>query len=344
MDLDEQRGVGEVEEILWEVSRHGKIIPRIKIKPLKIGGITIQKATAFNAKFILDNKLGPGATVNIIRSGDVIPYIESVIKPAPGGAALPSDIKYKWHEGGYDIYLDEDEETDEIEIKKLAYFMTTLEAEGISASTVKRYYDAGFKSLKDILEMTKDDLLGLANTKEKLATKQLLVLEHIKTNEHHLELLMSASCMFDMGMGSKKFKLVIDTYPDIMTRKITKSDLIKIYGFEEKTSTIFLNGLEKFKKWVVENKLYYDDPLKKSNDKKENGKLDGMIIVMTGFRDKSLEEIIVKEGGSLTNSVSSKTSLLLAKDINESGSKLEKARSLKIPIITAEEFKNKFNL
>ena len=107
MDLDEQRGIGEVEEILWEVSRHGKIIPRIKIKPIKIGLVTIQKATAFNAKYIKDNNLGPGAVVNIIRSGDVIPYIESVIKVAPDGPSMPY-LKYKWHPGGYDIYIDEE--------------------------------------------------------------------------------------------------------------------------------------------------------------------------------------------------------------------------------------------
>jgi NAD-dependent DNA ligase len=129
-----------------------------------------------------------------------------------------------------------------------------------------------------------------------------------------------------------------------MTRNITKSDVIKIDGFEEKTAKIFLSGLEKFKKWVIENKLYYADPLKKSNEKKNSGKLANMTIVMTGFRDKSLEELIVSEGGTNTSSVSSKTSLLLIKDINEGGSKIEKARSLKIHIMNVEDFKKKYNL
>jgi hypothetical protein len=53
---------------------------------------------------------------------------------------------------------DEDNESDEIEIKKLAYFMATLEADGISASTVKRYYDAGFKTITDILGHVKNQL------------------------------------------------------------------------------------------------------------------------------------------------------------------------------------------
>ena len=57
-----------------------------------------------------------------------------------------------------------------------------------------------------------------------------------------------------------------------------------------------------------------------------------------------MEELILLEGGTNTGTVSSKTSVLLAKDVNESGSKLEKARSLKIPIMTSEEFKKKYDL
>jgi DNA ligase (NAD+) len=344
MDLDEQRGIGEVEEILWEVSRHGKIIPRIKIKPIKVGGIVIQKATAFNAKFIDDNKLGPGAVVNIIRSGDVIPYIESVVKPAPGGASLPEDIKYKWHSGGYDIYIDEDNESDDIEIKKITYFMTTLEADGISGSTIKRYYDAGFKTLKSILDITKSDLLKLPNTKEKLATKQLEVIESIKNKEHPLDILMASSGSFGIGVGAKKAKLVIDMYPDIISndKNITKSDLIKIDGFEEKTSEIFLSGLVKFKEWLKETKLKYINPATKSDEKSGSGKYNGMTIVMTGFRDKDLKKEIEDNGGNVSDTLSSKTTILIAKDINEGGNKIEKARKLKVIVMSLDEFIAKY--
>jgi len=349
MDLEEQRGIGEVEEILWEVSRHGKVIPRIKIKPLKIGGVVIQKATAFNAKYIQDNKLGPGAVVNIIRSGDVIPYIEEIVKPATNGASMP-EFKYKWHPGGYDIYIDSDIEsdTDILEIKKITYFMTTLEAEGISQSTVKRYYDAGYKTLKDILEMTESDLLELPNTKEKLATKQLKVLTEIKETEYPLDKLMAASGVFDLGFGSKKAKLVLEAYPDILTKKFTKMNIIEINGFEEKTADLFLKGLEKFKKWLLEHKLKYIDPNKiknksgSSSKPEKEQKLKDLIIVMTGFRDKELEKLIEELGGTNTGTVTSKTSILLAKDVNESGGKLEKARKFKIPIMTVEEFKKTF--
>jgi NAD-dependent DNA ligase len=343
MDLDEQRGIGEVEEILWEVSRHGKIIPRIKIKPIKIGLVTIQKATAFNAKYILDNKLGPGAVVNIIRSGDVIPYIESIVKEAPLGASMPEDIKYKWHEGGFDIYVDEEGDTDEIEIKKLTYFMTTLEAEGISNSTIKRYYDAGFDDIKSILDMSMDDILSLPNTKEKLAEKQYNVLQEIKKKKHPLEKLMAASGVFGLGMGSRKSKMVLDVYPDIITRKVTKHMIIDINGFEEKSAELFLKGLEKFKKWLDDINLKYTVSTYVNHGTREQ-RFKNMTIVMTGFRDKELEKIIEDEGGTNGSAVSSKTAVLLAKDVNESGGKLDKARNLKVPIMTPEDFRKKYEL
>ncbi len=344
MDLDEQRGIGEVEEILWEVSRHGKIIPRIQIKSIKIGLVTIQKATAFNAKYIMDHNLGPGAIVKIIRSGDVIPYIESVVKEAPNGPSMP-DVKYKWHPGGYDIYIDKDDdegEDSEIEIKQLIYFMTTLEADGISSSTIKRYYEAGYKTIKDILGMTEDNLLELPSTQEKLAKKQYKVLQEIKRGKHSLDKLMAASGVFGLGFGAKKAKMIIDVYPDILSRKVTKISIIDINGFEEKTADLFIKGLSKFKTWLEENELNYLVPSEDNEGISRGNKLTNMIIVMTGFRDKELEKLIESEGGTNTNSISSKTTILLAKDVNEGGSKIEKAKKLKIPIMTVEEFLEKF--
>jgi len=70
----------EVETVEWETSRTGRIIPVVKFKPITLGGATIQRATGFHAKFIYDNGIGPGAIINIVRSGDVIPYIDGVIK------------------------------------------------------------------------------------------------------------------------------------------------------------------------------------------------------------------------------------------------------------------------
>ena len=61
------------------ISKDGFIKPTILLEPVAIGGVEIKRVTGNNAKFIVDNKIGPGAQVEIIRSGDVIPKIENSV-------------------------------------------------------------------------------------------------------------------------------------------------------------------------------------------------------------------------------------------------------------------------
>jgi len=66
-------------DVEWNVSRTGRIIPVVIIKPIEIEGVTIQRATGFNAKFIQDNKIEIGKNIIIVRAGSVIPHIVKVI-------------------------------------------------------------------------------------------------------------------------------------------------------------------------------------------------------------------------------------------------------------------------
>jgi NAD-dependent DNA ligase len=101
--LEEQKAEAIVEDVEWNVSKDGYIKPRIRIKPVKLVGTVITYATAFNAKYVVDNKLGPGAVITIVRSGDVIPDIVEVIKPSKE-PKMP-DIAYKWNKTKVDIIV-----------------------------------------------------------------------------------------------------------------------------------------------------------------------------------------------------------------------------------------------
>ena len=117
-----------VKEVTWGKSKDKYLKPRIKIDPpIKLGGVTITFATAFNAKYVCDNKLGPGAKIKITRSGDVIPYITSIVKKA-SKPQMPSE-KYYWNETETDIILDSDDDL-EVKIKKISYFFKILKAKG----------------------------------------------------------------------------------------------------------------------------------------------------------------------------------------------------------------------
>jgi DNA ligase (NAD+) len=75
--------IATVVDVHWNVSKTGYLKPRVEIEPVDLVGVTITYATGFNAKFIFDNKVGPGAKVKITRSGDVIPLILEVVVPMP---------------------------------------------------------------------------------------------------------------------------------------------------------------------------------------------------------------------------------------------------------------------
>ena len=73
--------------------------------PIELGGVTLQYATGYNAKFIVDNVIGPGAVITITRSGDVIPKILTVIKPAANNKPKMPGVTYEWTDTGVDIKL-----------------------------------------------------------------------------------------------------------------------------------------------------------------------------------------------------------------------------------------------
>jgi NAD-dependent DNA ligase len=81
MVLSDQVAETHVVDVIWTASKDGYLKPRVQVMPVRVGGVTIQYATGFNAEFIEKNKIGVGAVIQIIRSGDVIPYIQSVTTP-----------------------------------------------------------------------------------------------------------------------------------------------------------------------------------------------------------------------------------------------------------------------
>ena len=80
--LEDQKAESEILDVEWNLSKDGYLNPIVIIKPVEIGGVTISRITAYNAKYVVDNKIGKGAHIELIRSGDVIPKILKVIKPS----------------------------------------------------------------------------------------------------------------------------------------------------------------------------------------------------------------------------------------------------------------------
>jgi|SaaInlStandDraft_7_1057024.scaffolds.fasta_scaffold01327_4 NAD-dependent DNA ligase len=328
--LEDQKAVTVIKKIEWNVSKDGYIKPTIIIKPVKIG-VNIQRLTGNNARFIKNNKLSKGAIIEIIRSGDVIPKLFRVIKPATK-INFP-DIEYNWDNNNVEIIIKKSDSR-EMNIKNIYYFFSQLNIKGMGEKVVEKLYDAGHNSVIKILKMKKDNLLKIDSFKEKSANNLIKAILKSVTNIT-LPQLMNASNVLGRGMGIERMKSIVSTYPNILKNKWNTSDLIdnikKIDGWDDITATLFANNYLRFLKYYNDIKKYITIKEKKI---KINGKYKNKKIVISGFRDKELIEYIEKEGGIITNTVSKNTDILIIKDSSVMNtSKVLKAQNFGINII-----------
>lgn len=340
-----------VDYVEWNISKDGYLKPRIKIIPVQLSGVTITYATANNAKYVYNNKLGPGAIIIITRSGDVIPKIIKVVTPA-SNPQMPSYGmgNWIWNESGVDIILESDEIGTEQLIKILSFFAKHLGIKNVDEATFKTIVDNGLiNELSDIFYLKKSDLLKLDGIQEKKATKIMDELTNAFERMHLVDL-MIASNILGRGLGPKKIKKILSKYPDITIQSYKPYDELvnmidDIPGFDEIMAKKFVNNLDKFNEFMemvptnIKNKLILDTiPIKKKSINKVN--LSNVKIVFTGFRNKDWQKVITDYGGEVTESVSKNTTLLVCENINDKGNKIIKALKLGIKIIGKNEFVN----
>ncbi len=359
--LTDQIAESTVIDVIWEVSKDKYIKPKIKINTIELGGVEITFATAFNAKFIVDNIIGPGAIVQIVRSGDVIPKIEKVIKPSDNNKPKMPNIKYIWNESNVDIIASEldDNMMKKITIKKLTYFFTTLNIKWMAESTIEKLVLNKYDDLWKILQADQDKLCKIEGLGKTLVNKLFISINDGLKNRK-LEEIMSASQIFGRGIAIKKFKLITTVHPDILEiyKKSGSDEVIKlinnIMGFDIKTTSKivdsmgnFITYLDKFLKIKPDllTNIHSDkiSKLESSSKSKSKSKFNlstfkEKTIVFTGFRDKDIEQELEQIGSKITNSISKNTDILIALNPNEKTSKIDKANKLKINIISKNEF------
>jgi bifunctional polynucleotide phosphatase/kinase len=238
----------------------------------------------------------------------------------------------------------------DFDIKNILYFMKTANIENMGPGNIAKIYDAGFDDIKKIANITKADLLTVDGFKEKTATNIINALAEIKNID--CLLLMDASNIMGRGFSYKKIKLITDTYPSILlhdkknrkiTAELTASDLMNVDGIAEISANLFIANLPKFYEFYdnlgikckgtqsVASPNGVDTTNKPSTI--QNTNILGKSFVFTGFRDKDLEAYITRMGGFVKTSVSKNTDYLVVADLNDNSGKVDKARSLGVPII-----------
>jgi len=362
MVLSDQIAEAIVVDVIWTPSKDGYLKPRVQIEPITLGGVKIEYATGFNAKFIKDNCIGIGAVISIVRSGDVIPHITGIIKPA-AQPLFPSDSKteYEWNATQIDIVLTNKNSDETVIQKNITGFFTGIEVEGLSSGNIKRLIEGGYDSIPKIIRMTLTDYLKIDGFKEKLATKIKNGIE-TKLNTASLPVLMNASNLFGRGFGVKKLKLILDTYPSLLvkkTNKYQKSEMVamvkEIPGMAEKTSLNFVEKIDRFVEFMkeldLEDKLYEGNDTKTQNTPVETEstthELHGKKYVMTGFRDKETIAKLEKIGAIQSAGINKSTYVLIVKtneNKNDNSVKINEAKKLGVPIMAITEFISTYHI
>jgi len=330
-----------VTDVVWNISKHRTLKPLVKFDPINLSGVKIKQATGFNAKYISNNKIGPGSRLIIVRSGDVIPHILSILtKSATGEPKMPTE-DYIWN-GEYDIELKGVEKNREHDISSFVYFMDTLSIKGVKEGVITKFYDTGYDTLKKILNMTIDDILQIEGFKMKSAENIFNELQKIRNVPCYK--LLAASSIFGKGFGEKKIKLIVDEFPFLISDKkktlsLTVEQITNIKGMAVISAQQFVNNIEKFL-------LFYEDlgincVIEKTQDKIKSNFFTDKKIVFSGFRNKDWENQLEVIGANFSSVVSKNTNYLVVKNLNDSSNKIKKARELGIEILTYDEFAEK---
>lgn len=310
-------------DVEWNISKSGFLKPIVKVKPIILCGAMVSATSGYNARFIVDNKIGPNAIISITRSGEVIPKIVDVIKPSDTDIILPE--KCEWNSSGVELKTIEKDNTD-IKAKELVHFAKVLNIKCIGESTAYKFVENGIDSPIKLLKCKEEDL-GLSNV---MSSK---IYNNIKSawEEATLEQQMHASGCFD-NIGVTTINLILKN-----TTYYSTNELLNIRGIGTVTAKSFVEGYRKF------NTLYKDTA--KTMAKDNVGRLKDKIYLYSGFRDYklsyegdiiSINEIITKNGGTIANGMSKKVSVLIANG-SEMTKKIEDAIKYNIKIIYIQD-------
>ena len=345
MVLSDQVAEAKVVDVIWNASKDGYLKPRVRIEPIRLAGVTIEYATGFNASFIETNKIGIGAIIKIIRSGDVIPHIQEVIAPAEN-AKMP-DVKYTWNSTHVDIILENKSEDSTVLQKNVAGFFKGIEVDGLSGGNISKIFNAGFDTIPKIVKMTKEDFLTIDGFKEKMAVKLSDGIRE-KLERATLLTIMSASNIFGRGFSDKKIELILnDLGPTILTSEDTEeykvAKIEKLKGMSTKTAEAFIENIPEFLEFLedcdLEAKL---NTVKKMKTPDKTHALFGKSVVLSGTRDKELEKRLKELGVIMGSAVSKNTFAVITPDVESDTGKVAKAKELNVPVLTPEEFMRKY--
>ena len=321
------RFVTRVSEVSWNVSKDGYLKPTVHFETVVIDRVNVSKATGYNAAFIRDNGIGPGARVEVIRSGDVIPRIVRVVERVD--PSFPDDEAFEWTASDVDIYVTDAESTT-WRRARLLRLVVALHIKGVGPGLVERLYAGGIDTPRKLLHVTEADLMLLDGFQERKAQQVAADVREGLANATLVDVAV-ASNAFGRGFGARKLGILLQH------RHAPIEELNEIDGIGPVSAREFVDGLPRFLEFAAE--IGYAIVDGNGDASSSSTLLAGEEFVFSGFRDEALEREIEGHGGSVRSTVTRQCTLLLVAQEQQQGTaKVVKARTLGIPVMARDDF------
>ena len=340
-----------LKDIVCQVGRTGAITPMAILEPVKLQGSTISKTTLHNEDFIKEKDLRIGDTILIQKAGDVIPEVVSVVKEKRTGEEKEFVMPRTCPVCGSIAVREEGEavlrcigiECPARLFRSIVHFASknAMNIDGLGFSITKELLDRNLiKNIADIYYLKLEDVASLKKNGKKFDSNLINAIEVSKGDD--LSRLINALGI--RHVGTKMAKTLADKFRSI--DNLINATLLELAQTEDVGEIIALSIKEFFEQ---EQTLDIIAKLKEAGVNTEkiveeliDTRFEGQTFVLTGTLEKysrdEASKIIEQYGGKTASSVSKKTSYVLAG--SEAGSKLDKARSLGVNIISEEEFEN----
>lgn len=342
-----------IEKIMAQVGRTGRITPLAVLEPVRLAGTTVSRATLHNQDYIDGKDIRVGDTVVVQKAGDIIPEVLEVVKEKRPEGTVPYSLPKVCPICGAPVERELDgahmrctgEACYAKRLRSLIYFASkdAMNIEGFGPSTAEALMENGYvDEIPDLyhLKESREKLIeeGIVG-KEKSVDNLLGAIENSRQND--IDRLITGFGIKNVGKQSAKALAL--RYPDLAAvMAATAEELMEINDFGEVVArdvesffrrTATMEMVERLREAGVNMKSL-------ALESRKDERFAGMTFVLTGTLPSMTREeataIIESFGGKASGSVSKKTAYVLAGEA--AGSKLAKAQSLGIPIISQAEF------
>jgi len=343
-----------LKDIICQVGRTGAITPMAILEPVRVAGSTISKTTLHNEDFVKEKDLKIGDTVIIQKAGDVIPEVVSVVKEKRTGQEKEFTMPKVCPVCGAPAVREDGEavtrctgiECSAKALRSIVHFSSKvgMDIDGLGYSIIEQLIDKGLiKQIADIYALDLEDIASLKKNGKKFAQNLVDSINESKNND--LSKLITALGIRHVGSRlardlARKYR----TLDNLMNASLEELSMQNDVG--EKTASSIYDFFKQEQTIDLINKLKeYGVNMTSLEEEITDKRFEGMTFVLTGaleeFTRDEASEIIEKLGGKTSSSVSKKTTYVLAGE--DAGSKLTKAQSLGVTIISETEFKDMIN-